>query len=745
MSPWWSKSSSKEAKKKANGGGIFGLFKRKLKSPSESKQISSRRRIEIASEMASNSQTSSPSNKLSENLLDMGRVDLGKHASVNEGCSKGSSSLFFFPLPKSTHALNGHDQTDVDGDLARDSVFTESDGESGGPSDPRLLTTHALDHVIRSKTSINSPSSRVTITQKKMEKLKPVKEHVSNQTLTTSQMQHPHHMANLQNPQSGGFFRAPDSSNSSPYRSPMRVSGPGPNRTSGLWARRPYADTLGSGLCSSPEPGHNSSHNPVGFECSPIPTPRLTSPGPRSRIQSGPVTPLHPWARGSNMGSSANWAIDAVNETQQTHRLPLPPQAGLNSPSSYSTRSTPTVPRSPGRADLVANHSSRWKKGQLLGQGSFGHVYLGFNSESGKMCAMKEVTLFSDDARSKASVQQLTQEIRLLSCLRHPNIVQYYGSETVDKKLYIYLEYVAGGSVHKLLQDYGQFGEIAIRNYTRQILTGLAYLHSKNTVHRGIKGANILVDSNGCVKIADFGMAKHISGVSSSLSFKGSPYWMAPEIIGNSSNGFSLGVDIWSLGCTVIEMATTKPPCSQSEGIVNSKEVEDIPDHISDDGKDFILHCMQSTPSRRPTAAQLLDHPFVKNISSSERLIPNPGLITNVGIGHAYEGQNTNRRQSSSPIISPKNIMGSPTPLTQAAAGEASSSSTQVQKPYTSGSPTRSFGSPSHGPHLLDPKPDMFRTMPLGPPFFQEMVPPDEDFLGNKKKDKAGKSVLVDH
>jgi serine/threonine protein kinase len=105
----------------------------------------------------------------------------------------------------------------------------------------------------------------------------------------------------------------------------------------------------------------------------------------------------------------------------------------------------------------------------------------------------------------------VSQEISLLSRLQHPNIVQYYGSETVDDKLYIYLEYVSGGSIHKLLQEYGQLGEQAIRSYTQQILSGLAYLHAKNTVHRDIKGANILVDPSGRVKLADFGMAKHVS------------------------------------------------------------------------------------------------------------------------------------------------------------------------------------------------------------------------------------------
>ena len=98
----------------------------------------------------------------------------------------------------------------------------------------------------------------------------------------------------------------------------------------------------------------------------------------------------------------------------------------------------------------------------------------------------------------------------MLKQLSHQNIVQYYGSELADEALSIYLEYVSGGSIHKLLREYGPFKEPVIRNYTRQILSGLAYLHGRNTVHRDIKGANILVGPNGEVKLADFGMAKHV-------------------------------------------------------------------------------------------------------------------------------------------------------------------------------------------------------------------------------------------
>ncbi|XP_020253089.1 mitogen-activated protein kinase kinase kinase 3-like [Asparagus officinalis] len=314
-----------------------------------------------------------------------------------------------------------------------------------------------------------------------------------------------------------------------------------------------------------------------------------------------PTSPTHPRALGISPGSPKLRQDDMKSPP---HPLPLPP----SSPGSSSSSSSRSLP-------------SQWKKGKLLGRGTFGHVYLGFNGESGQMCAIKEVEVISDDSNSKECLRQLNQEITLLSQLSHPNIVRYYGSEMVDDKLSVYLEYVSGGSIYKLLQEYGSFGEPVVRSYTRQILAGLTYLHGRNTVHRDIKGANILVDPNGEVKLADFGMAKHISAYTSIRSFKGSPYWMAPEVVMNG-NGYNLSVDIWSLGCTVIEMATSKPPWSQFPvvpaifKIGNSKDIPDIPDHLSSDAKSFVKLCLQRDPAARPTAAQLMEHPFVRDQAS---------------------------------------------------------------------------------------------------------------------------------
>ncbi|XP_062096542.1 mitogen-activated protein kinase kinase kinase 3 [Humulus lupulus] len=400
---------------------------------------------------------------------------------------------------------------------------------------------------------------------------------------------------------------------------------------------------FGSGSVSSVSSNGSSEDHPIGLENGQLgfyrghpdakQNVRPRSPGPGSRGPTSPTSPLHPMLSAMSLESPTGKPEDGKT---QCHPLPLPP----GSPTSPSA--LPTT-RSCGVTDVTTCTLSKWKKGKLLGRGSFGHVYIGFNSEGGQMCAIKEVRLVSDDHTSKESLKQLHQEINLLSQLSHQNIVRYYGSELVDDALSVYLEYVSGGSIHKLLQDYGAFKEPVIQNYTRQILSGLAYLHGRNTVHRDIKGANILVDPNGEIKLADFGMAKHIANCSSMLSFKGSPYWMAPEVVMNT-NGYSLAVDIWSLGCTVLEMATSKPPWSQYEGVAaifkigNSKDMPEIPDYLSQDAKSFVKLCLQRDPLSRPTAARLLEHPFIREQTTSRAANT---TITQDAFPFAFDGSRT--------------------------------------------------------------------------------------------------------
>nr|GEV36886.1 mitogen-activated protein kinase kinase [Tanacetum cinerariifolium] len=247
-----------------------------------------------------------------------------------------------------------------------------------------------------------------------------------------------------------------------------------------------------------------------------------------------------------------------------------------------------------------AGSQIRWRKGELIGCGAFGRVYMGMNLDSGELLAVKQVSVVVNVA-SKDKTQR------------------YLGTAREEESLNIFLEFVPGGSISSLLGKFGSFPESVIRMYTKQILLGLEYLHKNGIMHRDIKGANILVDNKGRIKLADFGASKKVvelATMTGAKSMKGTPYWMAPEVIVQTGHSFS--ADIWSVGCTVIEMATGKPPWSQQYQEVaalfhigTTKAHPPIPDHLSADAKDFLLKCLEGEPHLRPDASELLQHPFV--------------------------------------------------------------------------------------------------------------------------------------
>lgn len=294
----------------------------------------------------------------------------------------------------------------------------------------------------------------------------------------------------------------------------------------------------------------------------------------------------------------------------------------------YTTIALPSI--SPNR--IFGPSFKAWQKGDFLGSGSFGTVYEGF-TDDGFFFAVKEVSLLDQGTQGKQSILQLEQEISLLSRFQHENIVRYHGTDSDDGKLYIFLELVTKGSLASLYQKY-HLRDSQVSAYTRQILNGLNYLHKQNVVHRDIKCANILVDVSGSVKLADFGLAKATT-LNDVKSCKGTAFWMAPEVVNRKNPGYGLAADIWSLGCTVLEMLTRQIPYSHLEGMqalfrIGRGEPPPIPDSLSSDAQDFILKCLEVNPDKRPTAAQLLDHPFLKRSSLST--FPSPASPHYVGM-----------------------------------------------------------------------------------------------------------------
>ncbi len=277
---------------------------------------------------------------------------------------------------------------------------------------------------------------------------------------------------------------------------------------------------------------------------------------------------------------------------------------------------------------------SKWMKGALIGQGSFGCVYLALHAVTGELLAVKQVETPSpgansqNDSRKKSMIEALKREISLLRDLRHPNIVQYLGCGSSAEYLNIFLEYVPGGSVQTMLNSYGALPEPLVRSFVRQILNGLSYLHNRDIIHRDIKGANILVDNKGTIKISDFGISKKLeatnilNGANNNKhrpSLQGSVFWMAPEVVKQTS--YTRKADIWSLGCLVVEMMTGThpfPDCTQLQAIFKiggSKAAPTMPEHASAEAKLFLTQTFEIDHNKRPSADDLMLSPFLSPIT----------------------------------------------------------------------------------------------------------------------------------
>ncbi|NWS39326.1 M3K19 kinase, partial [Probosciger aterrimus] len=275
-------------------------------------------------------------------------------------------------------------------------------------------------------------------------------------------------------------------------------------------------------------------------------------------------------------------------------------------------------------SSLINKDPIMWTRGEVLGKGAYGTVYCGLTSQ-GQLIAVKQLVLdTSDQVTTAKEYQKFHEEVDLLKTLKHVNIVTYLGTCLEDNILSIFMEFVPGGSISSIINRFGPLPEIVLCKYTKQILQGVAYLHDNCVVHRDIKGNNVMLMPNGIVKLIDFGCARRLAWVSLSgtqsemlKSVHGTPYWMAPEVINES--GYGRKSDIWSIGCTVFEMATGKPPLASMDRIAamfyigaHRGLMPSLPDRFSVTAVDFVHACLTRDQHERPSALQLLDHPFVK-------------------------------------------------------------------------------------------------------------------------------------
>ncbi|RDB28565.1 MAP kinase kinase kinase mkh1 [Hypsizygus marmoreus] len=268
----------------------------------------------------------------------------------------------------------------------------------------------------------------------------------------------------------------------------------------------------------------------------------------------------------------------------------------------------------------------KWVRGELIGRGTYGRVYLALNATTGEMIAVKQVEMprtasDKNDSRQITVVQALKMESETLKDLDHPNIVQYLGFEETPANLSIFLEYVPGGSIGSCLLKHGKFDEDVTKSFTGQILSGLEYLHSKGILHRDLKADNILVEMSGVCKISDFGISKRTddAGGGAFTAMQGTVFWMAPEVINTQKKGYNFKIDIWSVGCVVLEMWAGMRPWMGDEAVAvmfklyQSKLPPPVPEDVvlSELADDFRRKCFAINPEERPTAAELRNHPYL--------------------------------------------------------------------------------------------------------------------------------------
>jgi len=254
------------------------------------------------------------------------------------------------------------------------------------------------------------------------------------------------------------------------------------------------------------------------------------------------------------------------------------------------------------------------------GRGTFGTVFKAIHKSTAQIVAIKRVPI-------KKDLPEIMKEIEFMKNCNHVNIVKFYGHFITDRHLWIVMEYCGVGSVADILSLTGKtLNEAQISIIVRDALHGLSFLHNQGKMHRDIKAGNIVLHTSGQAKLVDFGVSAEIKGEHEKRStITGTPYWMAPEVV--MEQGYDTRADIWSLGVTCIEMAEGRPPYHGLKPMLVMMQLPQKPPPklqnealFQPEFVSFLSQCLIKDFQKRPTADQLLLHPFVSHARKSLHL-----------------------------------------------------------------------------------------------------------------------------
>ncbi|XP_060791293.1 serine/threonine-protein kinase 10 [Neoarius graeffei] len=270
------------------------------------------------------------------------------------------------------------------------------------------------------------------------------------------------------------------------------------------------------------------------------------------------------------------------------------------------------------------NPAEVWEIVGELGDGAFGKVYKARNKETGVLAAAKVI-----ETKSEEELEDYIVEIDILATCNHHYIVKLLDAFYYEQKLWIMIEFCPGGAVDAIMLELDRgLTEKQIQVICKQMLEGLVYLHGMKIIHRDLKAGNILLMLDGDIKLADFGVsAKNTKTLQRRDTFIGTPYWMAPEVVmceTSKDAPYDYKADIWSLGITLIELAQIEPPHHELNPMrvllkiaKSEPPTLDQPSKWSTNFKDFLKRALDKNPESRPTASQLLEHPFVSSVKTN--------------------------------------------------------------------------------------------------------------------------------